>query len=566
MIDEIRIENLGVIAAATLELGDGLTVITGETGAGKTMVLTGLDLLLGGRGNPAMVRTGAERAVVEGAFQVPDAVATRLEDAGASLDEDVLLVSRTMPAEGRSRSFAGGRSVPQALLAELADDLVTVHGQSDQLRLRSPARQRELIDAVAGHGAVLQRYRETWQQLVDARQRLADWQARSDERAGEVTRLRHGLETLEELDPQLGEDDALRAEAERLGNVEELRGSAGRAHDALSGAGTGDTDIDATVLVAEARRSLEVGDPELVGLGTRLQEVAVLLADIGSELAGYLASLEADPARLQHVHERRAALRDATVRLALTSPDDLAEWSRQAAARIAELDGPEDTGAALTAQVTELRATLDALAAELGEGRRAAADRLTEDVDAELAGLAMPGAHLVVSVEDLDEPGPWGTEQVSILLQPRPDAPARPLGEGASGGELSRVMLALEVVANTARLAAAGAATPQRPTFVFDEVDAGVGGKAAIEVGRRLARLARSAQVVVVTHLPQVAAYADTHLLVAKATDGVTTTDVRRITGAEREQELARMLSGQEDSEVARRHAAELLEQAVMAR
>lgn len=564
MIEEIRIENLGVIAAATLELGEGLTVITGETGAGKTMVLTGLDLLLGGRGRPAMVRTGAERAVVEGVFQVPPTVAERIQDAGASLDDDVLLVTRTLPAQGRSRSFAGGRAVPLALLTEVADELATVHGQSDQLRLRHPGRQRELLDAVAGHDELLQSYRDTWQRLTEARDRQTEWQSRADERAGEVARLRAGLELLETLDPQPGEDAALRAEAERLGNVEELRGAAGRAHGALVGAATGETDVDATVLVAEARRALEVADPDLRALGTRLEEVSILLADVGGDLGGYLASLEPDPNRLQHVHERRAALRDATLRLALTSPDDLATWSQQAAVRLTELDGPQDQGSALAAEVAALEDALVQDAAALRVGRQTAADRLTADVDAELAGLAMPGAHLVVALEELAEPGPWGTERPIILLQPRPDAPPRPLGEGASGGELSRVMLALEVVAGATRLAASTQAP--RPTFVFDEVDAGVGGKAAVEVGRRLARLARGAQVVVVTHLPQVAAYADTHLLVAKATDGVTTTDVRRITGTEREQELARMLSGQEDSDVARQHAAELLEQAVMAR
>ncbi|WP_324653552.1 DNA repair protein RecN [Georgenia sp. H159] len=559
MIEEISIENLGVIASARLELGAGFTVITGETGAGKTMVLTGLDLLLGGRGDPAVVRSGTDRAVVEGTFVVSDDVARRVEDAGGSLDDDALLLARSLPAKGRSRSFAGGRSVPQAFLSDLAADLVTVHGQSDQLRLRSPARQRALLDAFAGAVPVLAEYRDTWQRLTEARARLEEWQARSDERLGEAARLRAGLELLEALDPQPGEDDALRTEAERLGNVEELRQAAGRAYAALAGTGDG-AELDASVLVDVARRALEVSDPELAALSGRLAEVSYLLADIGTDVAAFLTSLEADPDRLQTAHERRAALRDAALRLGVEHPDALAEWSSAAAARLAEIDGPNDGGAALREELAELTAALGARAEQLTAARTEAAARLSEAVDAELAGLAMAGAHLAVGLDPLPEPGPWGAETVSLLLQPRPDSPPRPLGDGASGGELSRVMLALEVAV------ASPEASTVRPTFVFDEVDAGVGGRAAIEVGRRLAGLARVAQVVVVTHLPQVAAFADTHLLVSKSIGATTITDVRAISGTEREQELARMLSGQEDSDVARRHAAELLDRAVVAR
>ncbi len=558
MIEELSIENLGVIASARLPLGTGFTVITGETGAGKTMVLTGLDLLLGGRGDPAMVRQDSDHAVIEGSFVVDDHVAERVTEAGGSLDDDALILSRRLPAAGRSRSFAGGRSVPRAFLADLAEHLVTVHGQSDQLRLRSPARQRELLDTYADAGPVLARYRATWQQLTELRAALEDWQTRSDERAGEAARLRAGLELLEDLDPQVGEDDALRVEAERLGNVEQLREAAELAHGALAGVEEG-AEADVTVLIGQARRALEVDDPELTDLEGRLAEVAYLVSDIATELAAFRSSLEADPDRLQTVHERRAALRDAALRIGVADPDELPAWSQQAAARLAEIDGPQDTGAALREQIAHTGTELETLAAELTTARRDAGRRLVAAVDEELAGLAMPGAHLHVRLEPLPEPGPWGAETVSLLLQPRPDAPARPLGEGASGGELSRVMLALEV-------AVAAPSGDHPPTFVFDEIDAGVGGKAALEVGRRLARLARAAQVVVVTHLPQVAAFADTHLRVAKSTGAATITDVDRISGPEREQELARMLSGQEDSDVARRHAAELLRHAGVGR
>ncbi|GAA1637466.1 DNA repair protein RecN [Georgenia ruanii] len=567
MIDQVRIENLGVIAAAELDLDPALTVITGETGAGKTMVLTSLALLLGGKADAALVRRGAERAVVEGTFTVPDdgPAAARAEDAGAAVEDGELLVARTVPAAGRSRAHLGGRTVPTGLLTEIGEQLVTVHGQADQLRLRAPSQQRAALDAFGGpdHAALLGAYREAHGAFVAASEGLAEWEREAGAREHEIALLRAGLEQVDALEPQPGEDHALREEALRLGNVEELRLAAGRAHQALTGDVDAPESVDATTLLDAARRSLEQAadnDAALEGWAGRLAEASYLLSDVAAELAAYLDSLDADPVRLEAVHARRAALAELT-RAHGPDVDAVLAWAEQARARLDYLDGPEDTAEKLRERLAAAQEAVTRAGAALTASRHAVAERLAAAVDAELAGLAMAGAHLTARLTALEEPGPHGLEGVELLLAPHPGAPARPLGQGASGGELSRVMLAIEVA-----LAGASPADGELRTFVFDEVDAGVGGKAAVEVGRRLARLARGAQVIVVTHLAQVAAFADRHLVVRKNTPGddavVTATDVTSVEGPDRVRELARMLSGQEDSETALRHAAELLERA----
>jgi DNA repair protein RecN (Recombination protein N) len=573
VIEEIRIENLGVIASAHLEFSPALTVITGETGAGKTMVLSGLGLLLGGRADPAAVRVGAPRAVVEGVVTDPgEAVLARAADAGADLDEGVLLIARTVAAEGRSRAHLGGRSVPQTVLADLAADLVTVHGQADQMRLRSPAQQRSALDAFAGtdHLATLAEYRAAHAERARARAALDRWDEEASAREQEVDRLEAGLRAIETAAPQPGEDVALREEADRLANVEDLRAAASVARGALSGDEAGRADGDAIGAVDAARRALEqvaALDARLADAATRLGEIAYVLGDTAVELGGYLADLDADPARLAAVHERRAVLAELTRRYApaprgepARPVDDVLAWAEDARRRLTALGDPVGTRETLALAVADAEARLAALAGALSAGRAAAAAALSAAVDAELTGLAMRGAHLEVRLDPLVEPGPWGADDVEMLLAAHAGAPARPLGRGASGGELSRVMLALEVA-----LATAPRSGPGGPgTFVFDEVDAGVGGRAAVEVGRRLADLGRSAQVIVITHLAQVAAFADRHLVVTKTSrdgsDLVTDSGVRAVEGEERLQELARMLSGQEESDLARRHAAELLD------
>jgi DNA repair protein RecN (Recombination protein N) len=562
VFEEITISDLGVITGARIPLHPGLTVLTGETGAGKTMVLTGLNLLLGGKADPATVRRGAASAVVEGRVVVPagSPVLDRAEEAGAATDDDgglVLLRTVSAPtddAPGRSRAHLGGRSVPQAVLAELAEYLITVHGQQDQARLRSPAHQREALDAFAG--AERARLQATIDDLTSRRQDLA--------REAELLRL--GLAEVERIDPQPGEDTELAAEIERLEHAEDLRAAATGAHAALVGDEDAVDDApSAAGAVEHARRLLDgagTHDARLAELRDRVAEAGYLLADAATELSSYLQDLQADPLRLDAAQTRRAELA-ALTRSYGEDVEAVLRWADEGSRRLLDIGDGDERVTALTAEREALDARLADLADRIRAARRDAATRLAATVSEELAGLAMAGASLEVRVEPAPELGPHGGDVVEMLLVPHAGAPARPLGKGASGGELSRVMLALEVA-----LATSPDQGEHRPgTFVFDEVDAGVGGRAATEVGRRLAALARNAQVLVVTHLAQVAAFADRHLVVTKAEDGaVTASGVREVAGEDRVRELARMLSGQEESGAARAHAAELLELGSVAR
>ncbi|MFD3552539.1 DNA repair protein RecN [Streptomyces goshikiensis] len=572
VLEEMRIRSLGVIDDAVVELSPGFTAVTGETGAGKTMVVTSLGLLLGGRADPALVRIGAKAAVVEGRLVMrPDAAAAvRAEEAGAELDDGALLISRTVSAEGRSRAHVGGRSVPVGLLAELADDLVAVHGQTDQQGLLRPARQRQALDRYAGNAVAvpLEKYAGAYRRLRAVAAELEEITTRARERAQEADLLRFGLEEIAAVEPLAGEDAELAAEAERLGHAEALASAAQLAHAALAGNPEDPEGIDANTLVAGAHRALESvrsHDPALGALAERIGELGILLGDVAGELAGYADDLDADPLRLAAVEERRAALTQLTRKYG-DSIDSVLEWAQRGSARLLELDGDDGRITELTAERDGLREELSQLAQALTDARVEAASRFASAVTEELASLAMPHARVTFDIRQTESAegadgvevggrdvayGPSGADEVELLLAPHPGAQPRPIAKGASGGELSRVMLAVEVVF---------AGSDPVPTYLFDEVDAGVGGKAAVEVGRRLAKLAKSAQVVVVTHLPQVAAFADRQLLVEKTVDGaVTRSGVTVLEGEDRIRELSRMLAGQEDSETARAHAEELL-------
>ena len=577
MLEEVRITGLGVIEDAVLELSSGFTVVTGETGAGKTMVVTGLGLMFGGRADPARVRPGAERATVEGRLRIDPGgrVAQQVLEAGGELDDEggSLIVSRSVSAEGRSRAYAGGRSVPVSLLTYLADDLVAVHGQADQQQLLRPGRQRQALDRYAGPElhAVLTDYQRAYQRHREVRAELDELTRAARERAAEAEDLRRGLVEIEQAEPAEGEDALLLAEEDRLAHADALHAAATTAHEALLGdpASGSFEAADAVSLLASGRQALEAvaeHDPALAGLAARLSEASYLVSDVGAELASYVQSVDSDPARLAAVQERRAEL----TRLIRTygglvpgpaaGPDGAAAvpdlsavlaWAKQGGARLTELEGDDDRIATLAGEEAGLAAAVAELAGQLTELRRAAAESFAAGVTAELSALAMPHARLVVAVVPAGEFGPQGADEVEIRLAAHPGAPMLPLSKGASGGELSRVMLAIEVVF---------AGADPVPTFVFDEVDAGVGGKAAVEIGRRLARLARLAQVIVVTHLPQVAAFADAHLVIEKADDGsVTRSGLTRLDDAGRVTELSRMLAGLEDSEFGRAHAGELL-------
>jgi DNA repair protein RecN (Recombination protein N) len=576
VFDEIRIRGLGAIEDAELQLGPGLTVLTGETGAGKTMVVTGLGLLMGGRADPGAVRAGAGNAIVEGRLLVDPAgpAAARAIDAGGDVENGELLLSRAVSAEGRSRAYVGGRSVPVGVLAELADELVGVHGQSDQQRMLRPARQREALDRYAGATVAepLSSYVDRYAALRAVEVELAEITTRSRERAQEADLLRFGLAEIAQVEPNPGEDADLAAEDARLAHADGLRAAAMTAHGYLAADESASGAEDALALVAAARRALEPQqnhDRDLSALGGRLAEASYLVADIAADLASYAASIDADPARLAAVQERRALL-SALTRKYGENADAVLAWADRASRRLFELDNDDERLDDLQKQGADLRAELGGLASRLSAARAAAAERFGAAVRAELTALAMPQSRVVVTVSRRPDPaglvvdgesvalGQTGIDDVEVQFAAHPSTALRPLQRGASGGELSRLMLAVEVVF---------AGADPVPTFVFDEIDAGVGGKAAVEVGRRLARLARSAQVLVVTHLPQVAAFADRHFRVVKSDDGlVTRSGVVMLDDDGRVQELSRMLAGLEGSATARAHAEELLATAANSR
>lgn len=559
MIEEIRIRSLGVIDESALEFSDGFTVITGETGAGKTMLVTALGLLLGNRADTGAVRTGASFARIEGAIRLPvdraaaAAIAESVIGAGGELDDDVLLIGRQVSAESRSRAFVGGAAVPVAVLTELADQLVAVHGQSDQHRLLRAETQLEALDEFGG--AELEKvrtaYTERFRRLRAVERELAEARAQARDRLREAELLRLGLGEIEKVSPQVGEDVELRAEEDRLAHADALRLAA----DTASGALSADDGPDAVGALAAARRALEgvrEHDAAAAALADRVAEVSYLVTDLAGDVASYAHGVEVDPLRLAAVAQRRADLSALTRAYGETLAEVLA-WAEESSRRLLDLDQSETHIAELVSEAEQLGAEVAKLAEELSGLRRTAAGTLGGAVTAEIRALSMPHAELVVEVRGTSLHD-TGADEVEFLLTANAGLEPRPLNRGASGGELSRVMLGLEVVlANTRTV----------PTFVFDEVDAGVGGRAAVEIGRRLAMLSRSAQVLVVTHLPQVAAFADQHVVVRKSASGsVTTSDVTTLDDDERVVELSRMLAGQDDSDSAQAHARELLEMA----
>jgi len=560
MITELRIADFGVINDATVSFHPGLTVVTGETGAGKTMIVTGLGLLLGGRADPRSVRRGSERARVEGRFKIENPeLLQHVSKVGGELDDDEVIVARHVTSAGRSRAYLGGTQVPASVCAELTARLVEIHGQSEQERLTEADRQRELLDRFAGAAVAepLGKYSILWAEERAARAELAHLRAEAQSRAREIDLLKFGLEEIERIGPAAGEDIALAAEAIRLQSADDLRDSAQLAVHAL--AGPEDEAGGALAMLYAARKSFEPAvsrDPAAAQLGDRLAEASYQLTDLTADLARYLDGLENQPGRLEQIAERRAQLSILTRKYGTTC-DDVLQWAAESAVRLIQLEESDERIAILDARIEELQSELNSLAAQISAARREAAAAFGELVRVELAALAMPHARLNFDVSDADL-GPRGADRVDLVFAANPGGELRSLGRVASGGELSRVRLALEVVL---------AADHDAVTLIFDEVDAGVGGKVAVEVGRRLARLSQHTQVVVVTHLAQVAAFADRHYVVVKSDDGqVTTSGVVPVTEEDRAVELARMMAGLETTESAIAHASELMELATTAR
>ncbi|MEU7766624.1 DNA repair protein RecN [Nocardia sp. NPDC049190] len=579
MLTEIRIDGLGVISTATAQFHEGLTCLTGETGAGKTMVVTSLHLLSGARADAGRVRLGASRAVVEGRFTVEDVndiaraeVARVLEAAAAEQDDDGSVIAiRTVGSDGRSRAHLGGRGVPASVLADFTASLLTVHGQNDQLRLQRPDQQLSALDRFAGDAVspLLRKYQVQRRCWLEARTELLERTARSRELALEADRLKHSLSEIDAIAPEPGEDARIVEEVRRLSDLDSLREAAATAHDALAGpAESPEAGSGALELLGAARARIEsADDPALIALAPRLADTIAVVVDLTTELSGYLSDLPSDPGALDSLLTRQAELKTLTRKYA-PDIDGVIAWADEARTRLGSLDVSEEALATLSAEVDIAAERVREAATKLSAARTRAAGKLAAAVSAELGGLAMGKARLEVEVRRLPagpqetapltiggqevHAGSSGIDEVEFRLSAHSGAQSLPLSKSASGGELSRVMLALEVVL---------AGSDHGATMVFDEVDAGVGGRAAVEIGRRLARLARTHQVIVVTHLPQVAAFADTHLVVDKFDDGngKVASGVRALTKDERVIELARMLAGLDDTETGRAHAEELL-------
>lgn len=565
MIDELVIKDLGVIAEARLPLGPGFTAITGETGAGKTMVVTALGLLMGARADAGAVRSGAERARVAGIVMLGSEdqnrsstanVTEQVEALGGEIEDGELLLSRSVSNEGRSRATVGGAATPVSALAALAEHLFVVHGQSDQLRLRSTSAQRTTLDRFGGStlDAALNTYQKAyqrWRELTAEQELLS---TARDERSREAAQLQLDLAEIERVSPELGEAEEISERIERLTHSESLRQATSLAFEALSSDSGDPFTKDVRGLLLEARGHLErvlEHDPALAPIVESLSTASFAIDDAAAELSRYAANRETEgPQEHERLQQRKAEL-NALIRAFGPEISDVLAYADRGASRLEVLLSDDTRIDELDHEVSEASAAVNATAAELTGLRTAAAEALSAAVSAELGALALPDAAFVAQVNPLLDFAPHGIDEVAFLLRPHPGAEPRPLAKGASGGELSRVMLALEVVI---------AGADPVPTFVFDEVDAGVGGASAIEIGRRLAQLAETAQVIVVTHLAQVAAFANNHLQVVKdSSGGFTESSCRRLDGNERVAEMARLLSGMSDSASALEHATELL-------
>ncbi len=553
MIDLLRISNLGVIRESELEFTPGLNVLTGETGAGKTMIFRSLSLLLGGKADSSLVSTGADQAVVEAEISVSESIAREIDDVGGTLEDGrVALCSRQLNAGGKSRAFIGGRALPSAQMAEIGEQLVAIHGQSDQLRLTKPAAQRTLLDRFGGSPVAkeLTAYQEAWDELVSTDAKILSLSSDSATRLAELERLTKIFSDIEKLDPQPDEDIELSDEARRLTFSEALHEASSTAVTALDGGDDDSTNV--LSLLHVARKGLEHEqelDSLLTSFVTRVREAQTVIADIAADLRTYRAGIDGSPERLAYVEARRADLK--IVSREFGDVNDLLAWAQENKNRLAELSGGDELLEELRVSRELLAAVLQTRGDALTKLRKKAAKDFSAQVSAELEHLAMGGAK-VEFVIDAGKPDRNGADSISMGLISRPDSPLVPIAKGASGGELSRIMLAVQVVL---------ASSDPIGTFVFDEIDAGVGGQAAIEVGKRLAKLAQSAQVIVVTHLPQVAAFAANHLVIARG-DGqeVHSSSVTRVKDDERVTEIARMLAGLSGSSASEALAQELLD------
>jgi DNA repair protein RecN (Recombination protein N) len=556
-LEEITIRSIGVIDQSTLEISKGLTVLTGETGAGKTMILTALNLILGGKADNALVRKGSERLVASGRFSIPKSSEHLFED--VLVEDGELIVTRTVAADGKSKATTNGISATAGTLSIVGENLVEVHGQAANQNITKSSRQRELIDRF---GQIdLGEYQRALSSYHDLKDRISSLKKSIAQKDKELSELREFANAFEKLNPSVGEYAEIDLEIARLSSVEEFRLATAQATAAIE-----DEEAGSLTSIGVARRALESArskDPQLEAIYQQLSESFFLLDDAQTALNSYQSKLEADPVRLDFLHARKAEINTLIKKFGGSGSheQELSELTvrfKNSSDSIADLEGGDQRLQELEVELTANKKVLLKSAQSLSESRIKSAEQLSKLVTAEIQQLSMPHASFVAKVESADYSAPkesdftaHGCDEIAMFIQGHKDAPLVALAKGASGGEMSRVMLALEVVIAT---------THPIGTYVFDEVDAGVGGKAAIEVGKRLHQLAQHAQVIVVTHLPQVAAWADSHFVVTKNNDGtVSQSDVRNVSGEDRIEEIARMLAGLENSTSAREHATELL-------
>ena len=552
MLTEISVENVALIEEATLELSPGLNAITGETGAGKTLLATALQMLLGGRARADSVRAGAKRATVEGTFVLPGETQTAiLTEALGDLAEEVdpddgLVLRRTLTDDGRSRCYVAGVAVPVRALASLGERLVSYHGQREQVRLTEPAEQIAILDDFLDEGAskAKEEHEALWQAVEKDRRELEEIVASSEARLREVDFLRYQVSELESAGYSAQEVADLTRERDRLRNVTDLLQSTATAIAALSSEDDGGA-IDSLARAASELERASRYDESLSGLLERLNGLAAELDDVLYELRAYVDELEADPNRLEVVEDRLAALRA----LERKYGADVENYLEEARAQLSRLENLDEETAGLESRIAEGERRLDELGAQITAGRQRAAKRLSEKVQENLADLNLGKtafkAELVPTA-----PGPSGVERVEFVIRPNPGEPELPVRRYASGGELSRIMLAIRLAQERVEPGA---------TYIFDEVDAGIGGETATAVGAKLRELGERNQVLTITHLPQIASEAGSHVVVTKEeSGGRTITRIRHVEGEERRRELARMLSGRVD-EASLAHASELL-------
>ena len=567
MLEELEIHNLGPIRSALIAPAGGMTAITGETGAGKSMLLSAIRLISGGPSDGGRVSVGASEAWAQGVFEVassPAAVAVAHE-AGFEPEDGELFLSRKVPASGRSRSMLSGRSVPRSVLGSIAAELVTIHGQADQLRIASSARQREFLDRYAGDDVALAAYGKAWNALRAMDERLERLSSQESSMRQQADYLRESIERINRIDPQPGEMTELRARRDRIENAAEIAEGVNRALSALDASQVVD-DVEsssATDLIdraSQALRAIHV-DGMFSELADRLDSISTDLSDVVFTLSGEVDNdlgMEDLDAINGRIHEL-----DDLIRRWGPELSDVIAWRDQAVFDLEDLDASPEKVSQLQAEREKLFGEALKAARAVSKRRVAAAKELAAKVTAELESLAMSGSKLEIRVSEREHLDASGADGIDFLFTPFPGSPQMPMGKSASGGELSRLMLALELVAAEKHVVAGGSVPPM--TFIFDEVDAGVGGKTAVELGARLAKLAQSAQVIVVTHLPQVASWADEQYVVAKGeTDnGSIATTINQVRGEARVHEIARMLSGSE-SEASLEHAEELLKSSVL--